>query len=97
MRKEKETAQHEKIIERTRMLNSASKFVPQQFISFIGKESIMDVKLGDVVQKEMTVLFADIRSFTTLSERLTPAETFAFINEYLALVGPVIPKEQWLY
>ena len=63
----------------------------------LNKNDIIDVKLGDVVQKEMTVLFADIRSFTTLSERLTPAETFAFINEYLALVGPVITQVQWLY
>jgi class 3 adenylate cyclase len=38
----------------------------------------------------MTVLFSDIRSFTTLSEKMTPDENFAFINAYLERVGPVI-------
>lgn len=31
---------------------------------------------------EVTVLFADLRQFTTLSERLTPAETVALLNEF---------------
>jgi adenylate cyclase len=33
---------------------------------------------------EITVLFADLREFTALSERLTPAETFALLNEFQA-------------
>src|SRR5258708_32624236 len=38
----------------------------------------------------MTILFSDIRNFTTLSEGMTPDENFAFINSYLASMGPVI-------
>src|SRR5258708_19945422 len=38
----------------------------------------------------MTILFSDIRNFTTLSEGMTPDENFAFINTYLACMGPVI-------
>ncbi|MDY6993248.1 MAG: adenylate/guanylate cyclase domain-containing protein, partial [Pseudomonadota bacterium] len=56
------------------------------------KESIIDVRLGDHVQKHMAVLFADIRSFTTLSESMTPKENFDFINAYLGRVSPVIRK-----
>jgi two-component system sensor histidine kinase ChiS len=37
------------------------RFVPKEFLRFLNKESITDVKLGDQVQQEMTVLFADIR------------------------------------
>ena len=33
-------------------------------------------------QCEVTVLFADLRQFTTLSERLTPSETVALLNEF---------------
>lgn len=69
-----------------------SNFVPLEFLRLLEKESIIDVKLGDHVQKRMTVLFADIRSFTTLSENMTPKENFDFINSYLGRVSPVIRK-----
>ena len=38
----------------------------------------------------MTVLFSDIRDFTPLSESMSPAETFAFVNDYLGTMAPVI-------
>jgi two-component system sensor histidine kinase ChiS len=38
----------------------------------------------------MTILFSDIRSFTSLSERMTPQENFNFINAYLSRVSPII-------
>jgi class 3 adenylate cyclase len=63
-------------------------------LQFLGKESIVDVQLGDQVQQEMSVLFADIRNFTTLSESMTPQENFKFINAYLSRMEPVIIKHQ---
>jgi len=66
------------------------RFVPKQFLDFLGKESLVDIHLGDQVQKEMTVLFNDIRSFTELSERMTPKENFDYINHYLGYMEPVI-------
>jgi class 3 adenylate cyclase len=38
----------------------------------------------------MTVMFCDVRSYTTLAERMSPREAFAFINEHLTSVGPLI-------
>jgi predicted ATPase/signal transduction histidine kinase/class 3 adenylate cyclase/tRNA A-37 threonylcarbamoyl transferase component Bud32 len=67
-----------------------ARFVPREFLQFLGYESIVDVQLGDQVQKEMTILFSDIRSFTTLSEGMSPRENFNFLNSYLSRVGPVI-------
>jgi two-component system sensor histidine kinase ChiS len=69
-------------------------FVPHEFLSLLHKEQIIDVELGDQVQQEMTVLFADIRAFTTLSEGMTPQENFNFINAYLRRVSPVIRTHQ---
>ena len=66
------------------------RFVPHEFLRFLGKESVVDVKLGDHVEKEMTVLFSDIRGFTSLSESMTPQENFNFINSYLSRMQPVI-------
>jgi class 3 adenylate cyclase len=42
------------------------------------------------VQLDMSILFADIRNFTTLSEQLTPEENFKFINTYLSQMEPAI-------
>ncbi|MDM8569903.1 response regulator, partial [Thiotrichales bacterium HSG1] len=69
-----------------------SNFVPLEFLKLLEKDSIVDVRLGDHVQKKMTVLFADIRSFTTLSESMSPKENFEFINDYLGRVSPIIRK-----
>ncbi|HBL58476.1 MAG TPA: hypothetical protein DDZ80_08150 [Cyanobacteria bacterium UBA8803] len=74
-------------------LNQAyERFVPHQFLQFLNKESIVDVKLGDQVHREMSVLFSDIRSFTTLSETMTPADNFKFINSYLSRMEPAIAE-----
>jgi class 3 adenylate cyclase len=74
----------------TQFSEASSRFVPRQFLQFLGKESIVDVKLGDSVQKEMSVLFSDIRDFTTLSESMTPEDNFKFINAYLSRMEPAI-------
>ncbi len=72
------------------LLAAYGKFVPHTFLAFLQKESIIDLTLGDHVQQEMTVLFSDIRSFTSLSETMTPKQNFDFINAFLRRVGPVI-------
>jgi len=76
-----------------RELNDAfSRFVPSEFLKAIGKQSVLEVSPGDGVEKEVTVLFSDIRGYTSLSERMTPAETFSFINQYLSWVAPEIRR-----
>ncbi|MBF0289042.1 MAG: pentapeptide repeat-containing protein [SAR324 cluster bacterium] len=67
-----------------------SRFVPEAFLKLLQKDSIINVQLGDHVKQQMSVLFADIRSFTTLSETMTPEENFKFINSYLSQMEPVI-------
>lgn len=87
---ERDLAQKE-IIEETRSLNVAyARFVPKAFLELLGKSDIRDVRLGESTQREMTVLFSDIRSFTMISERLTPRENFEFLNAYLQRVGPIV-------
>ena len=71
---------------------SYSRFVPREFLSYLNKESINDVQLGDHLQGEMTVFFSDIRSYTSLSELMSPKTNFAFINDYLGRVVQFIEK-----
>jgi len=40
--------------------------------------------------QELTVLFSDVRGFTTISESLTPEDLSAYINEYLTNMSLVI-------
>ena len=45
------------------------KFVPNEFIRSLGKERLTDVKLGDQVEKIVTVLFTDIRDLLPFLKR----------------------------
>ena len=69
-----------------------SRFVPHEFLKFLDKDSIVDIRLGDHLEKEMTILFSDIRGFTSLSEQMTPQQNFDFINAYLSKMAPVIEQ-----
>lgn len=67
-----------------------NRFVPRQFLNLLGIEDIRKVELGLQVERKMTVLFADIRNFTSLSETMSPQENFNFLNSYLVQMEPVI-------
>ncbi|MEG4520982.1 MULTISPECIES: adenylate/guanylate cyclase domain-containing protein [unclassified Microcoleus] len=73
---------------------ATSRFVPKEFLAFLGCDSIVDIKLGEAVELEMSVLFSDIRNFTTLSEQMTPPENFKFINSYLSRMEPLIVENK---
>jgi two-component system sensor histidine kinase ChiS len=66
------------------------RFVPREFLHYLQKESVVEVKLGDHTQMEVTIFVSDIRGFTTISEKMTPAENFAFINEYFSIASPTV-------
>jgi adenylate cyclase len=99
LKKEKEESQkaliakqEESIATQKELIHSYARFVPEQLLTFLGKDIITKVGLGDSVQKDMTILFSDIRAFTSISETLSPSENFGFINSYLETMGPIIRK-----
>lgn len=69
-----------------------SRFVPREFLQFLNKESIVEVTLGDQVEKHLSIMFADILDFTSLSEQMSPAENFRFINAFLSRMEPAIAE-----
>jgi class 3 adenylate cyclase/DNA-binding response OmpR family regulator len=77
-------------IELKRLTDSFARFFPAEYLKFLRKDSVTQVQLGDYVSKTMAVMFSDIRSFTTLSETMTPQENFNFVNDYLKRVSPEI-------
>ena len=44
-----------------------------------------EIQLGGEI-KPTTIFFSDIRSFTAISEKLTPSEVVSFLNEYMTLM-----------
>ncbi|MBE7440101.1 MAG: adenylate/guanylate cyclase domain-containing protein [Spirochaetales bacterium] len=68
------------------------RFVPREFLKHLNKKDIKEIKLGDQIQEEMTVLFADIVNFTAMSEKMTPSQNFNFLNSYLGRMVPLIEK-----
>lgn len=74
----------------SRFNQALGRFVPPELTQLLGKSSLVEVALGDHVEGNMGVLFSDMRSFTTRSERLSPTETFHFLNGYLQQIGPII-------
>ena len=71
-----------------------SKFVPNEFLRSLGRERISEVMLGDHTEREVSVLFLDIRDYTTLAENMTPEENFRFVNAFHGRLGPIIKENK---
>jgi len=73
---------------RSQLKNMFGQYVPPQLV-----ESMADSKESygfEGESREMTVLFADIRGFTTLSEQLSPAELRTLLNRYFTHMTEII-------
>jgi adenylate cyclase len=90
MQREKESVQREAFERQKETAESFSRFVPKEFLRYLDRENIAEIKLGDQSIREMTVLFSDIRSFTKISERMSPKENIDFLNSYLQKIAPII-------
>lgn len=72
-------------------LNKAtSRFVPNDFLKNLGRENITEVKLGDQVQRKVTIFFSDIRGYTQIAESMSPEENFKFVSSLNRRLGPII-------
>lgn len=90
LKKDKERLQEEALDRQKLLTDSYSRFFPRRILDLLSRDSVEQIQLGDAAQFEMTVLFADIRGFTSLSEGMSPEDNFRFLNSYLKRVGPII-------
>jgi adenylate cyclase len=68
-----------------------SKFVPSEIIDdMIGKKDSSSLLIGE--KRNVTILFADIRSFTEISENNKPEKVVAFLNSYLEVMVHIIQR-----
>ena len=76
------------LYERDKVRNLLGKVISPE----IAEELISkDVQLGGE-ERDMTILFTDLRNFTGLSEKRSPAEVLNLLNEYLTLMTGIIDK-----
>ncbi|MEK0313949.1 adenylate/guanylate cyclase domain-containing protein [Cohnella sp. 56] len=80
----------------TSFSEASYRFVPQQFFHSLGKRGILDIRLGDQIQKNMAVMVANLRDFRQLSKTLSPKENFDFMNSFLRRFGPIVRQEDGL-
>ena len=87
---------YEKVIELNNSLIETNKayyrFVPQEFLELLSKKDITEITLGEYKISKAAILSADIRNFTSTSEKLQPVQVFDMLNTYLHKVAPLIRK-----
>ncbi|NET02110.1 MAG: adenylate/guanylate cyclase domain-containing protein [Sphaerospermopsis sp. SIO1G1] len=73
-------------------LASFERFVPDKFVSVIAPLGMENIEVGMASTRKMTILFCDIRGYTSMSEAMAPMEIFSFLNDYLACMGQAIDE-----
>ncbi|MGB8128991.1 MAG: adenylate/guanylate cyclase domain-containing protein [Candidatus Angelobacter sp.] len=78
---------HAKIAQQSLQRSALERFLSPEVVEMVVANP--DIRLGGVNQ-EVTVMFADIRGFTTMSETMEPGRVVEILNEYFTRVTDVI-------
>jgi adenylate cyclase len=76
-------------IERERVRDLFSRFVPENVVGEVLASADQGLRLGGV-QRDGTVMFTDLRGFTTFAESLTPDRVIDVLNRYLSEMSNAI-------
>ena len=80
-------------IKRKKVLNAFKKYVAPEIVDEIARKGDFHIKLGGE-NRDVAVLFVDIRGFTTMSEILEPEQVVDILNQYLNLTTNAIFKNR---
>ena len=75
--------------ERERVRDLFSRFVPENVVDEVLASAGGELRLGGV-QREGTVMFTDLRGFTSFAETLTPDRVIEVLNRYLSEMSDAI-------
>ncbi len=78
-------------VEKQKMTEIVSTYVPARVVDKIVNENHSTLSLGGE-EREITVMFIDIRGFTSFTESISPSECVEVLNEYWTLVTDIIEK-----
>src|SRR5258706_3288180 len=79
--------------EKRKIRKTFAQFLSLGVIALIDKDPDRYLRQGGE-EKELSVMFTDIRGFTTLSEGMTPNELVNWLNEYLSAMEDVLFRHQ---
>lgn len=82
------TAASRKMMEEANTKRMMERYLPPQLVDELYKKNV-NIEPGGVVRK-VTILFSDIRSFTTISERLDANSVVSILNSYLSVMTEII-------
>ena len=68
-----------------------SKYVAPEYVAQLADDP-SKIALGGR-RAELTILFSDIRGFTSISEKLEPHQVIEFLNEYLSLMAAIVKQK----
>jgi class 3 adenylate cyclase/DNA-binding response OmpR family regulator len=80
---------HRLLARDTALTQAFARFVPERLLQLLGRDAAA-AQLGDQIQREMTVMFVDLREFTSRAEQEGPAATYEFLNRFFAEIVPEI-------
>ncbi|HVF08939.1 MAG TPA: adenylate/guanylate cyclase domain-containing protein [Actinomycetota bacterium] len=78
---------HAAVVERTASRNTLASFVPQQLADRLASHPDSAIEPQEV---EVTVLFSDIRGFSTIAERLAAREVASVVGRHLSAMAEVV-------
>ncbi|UZR94716.1 adenylate/guanylate cyclase domain-containing protein [Chondrinema litorale] len=79
-----------KVQEQEKTLKLFMKYVPEPVVQKALSDTGDSIFEGEV--RNITVLFCDIRGFTSMSEDMTPKEVVSFLNHYYSIMSDVIKR-----
>src|SRR5262249_20741979 len=79
-----------------RLIEAQRRFVPNEFLVSLHRPDIARVEPGEYVAKSMSILFADLRNFTPLAERLDPRALIELLNGYFVSMEPEISQSGFI-
>jgi adenylate cyclase len=76
-------------LEKRRVRNMFSRFISPEMVN-----QLLDTQDISSINKrtELTILFSDIRGFTTISEKMSPEDVVGLLNPYLEIMSSIIHK-----
>ncbi len=79
--------------EKRRVRKTFGQYLSPDVIALIEKDPERYIRMGGE-SRELTVMFSDIRGFTTISETLEPCAVVQLLNEYLSQMTDAVFQEQ---